>query len=58
MLARMNMNPIRVTMFGASHSGNSSTAAFHYSHRYVSASWSQILELRLISRRGLGRKAS
>lgn len=30
MFTRMKKNPIRVTMFGASHSGMSSTNAFHY----------------------------
>ena len=30
-LKRIHMNPRRVTMFGATHSGSSSTKAFHYS---------------------------
>jgi len=29
-LIRMQKNPNRVTIFGASHNGNSSTNAFHY----------------------------
>lgn len=30
-LVRMKKNPMRVTMFGASHNGSNSTNAFHYS---------------------------
>jgi len=29
---RMQKNPSKVTIFGASHRGNNSTAAFHYRH--------------------------
>jgi hypothetical protein len=38
----MHMNPRRVTMFGANHSGNSSTKAFHYgliSAEFYAAMW-------------------
>jgi hypothetical protein len=36
-LKMMHMNPRRVTMFGASHSGSSSTKAFHYHLSAVSS---------------------
>jgi hypothetical protein len=39
--ARMNMNPMRVTMFGANHLGKSSTTAFHYLQS-ISPMWSSI----------------
>ena len=55
---RMKKNPMRVTMFGASHNGNSSTNAFHYSGvNFIATSyWASMAREAGSERRTYGRR--